>query len=628
MNNIHFYSIKISNYRGRNFTLKMNPRGQNTVFVMDGNTGKTTTIELLRWCFGFPQSKAQGTFRHMWANPAHILDDTKKGPQVCEITIQFSAYDNAGEEHSFKFTRTAKGIHDTSYPPLNEKIFSIEDTLEIDKGADVKVNDDVFQYLSQEFRFNDCVEYFCFDGEKAREVMQIASDSKSLQILVGLINRRTTHPKLEEYKQKLNALRSRVLEEAKSRITDRALERNMNELNSILTDIDNATAELDDLKHKSESAKLALNQICEESQQIEDQITSAQVKEMVELNRLQTEQSRIIERVKQIRDSIYQQSQNWICPDVADEIQSIKKKVKEEGKLPEPYRSDLIHSCLTNKRCEICGRALDKEAEENVKRLELQVAPPNVHDFIAGSFSIHPCFFDSKANNVTVTQLIEQNMELEEKIKNVKLTNHDQELIEKKSIYAKRILAMQEEIARYEHDIDDRKEWIKALRTKKVELQAKNDALKENKIILDNIDETLRIIEEAEEKIKQKATEIISDVISEGVSSILGERFSAKFTQTEGLMLGEDGFYGIEKGGYSGRLVLSYCFAEAMTLIGPIIVDTPAGNIGIARPKLAAHLVANHNQVILLCLPTELEKFAEIVSKTAPIVITNNAEGT
>ena len=47
MKDIHFSLIKISGFRGRNFTLKMNPRGQNTIFIMDGNTGKTTTIELL-----------------------------------------------------------------------------------------------------------------------------------------------------------------------------------------------------------------------------------------------------------------------------------------------------------------------------------------------------------------------------------------------------------------------------------------------------------------------------------------------------------------------------------------------------------------------------------------------------
>jgi len=625
MNDLHFSMIIVSNYRGRNFTLKMNGRGENTVFKMDGNTGKTTTIELLRWCFMHSQSKAEGTFRHMWHNPAHILDDTKKGLQECEITIHFSALDSNGKEHFYQFNRYAKGEHDERVPRLNEKIYSIQDTLEIDRGSEVKTGDEVFNYLSQEFRFNDCAEYFCFDGEKAREVMQIASDSKSISILLGLVNRRATHPKLEEYKQKLNALRARVLEEAKSRITDRALERTMAELTSTIRDIGLAQDEITEIKHKSETLTLALNQILDESGDIQKQITATQVKEMVELNNFQTEQKGVIEKVQQIRDSIYRQSQNWICPEVADEIKSIKMNVKEKGKLPEPYRRDLIQSCLDHKRCEICGRPLDKNSEENVKKLGLQVAPTNVHEFIDSSFSMHPSFFNSKSTNASVTQLIEQNITLEEKIKSIKLSDKDQALIEKRAFYEKRIRAMQEENATNEREIADRKDWIVELNRAKQDLQGKIGALKENKVILDNIDESLKIIDEAEEKIKQKAIQIISSVISEGVSSILGEKFSATFSQTQGLMLGEDGFYGIEKGGYSGRLVLSYCFAEAMTLVGPIIVDTPAGNIGDARPKLAAHLVANHNQVILLCLPTELENFADIVSKKTPVTVTNKA---
>jgi len=629
MNDLHFSSICITNYRGRNFALKMNPRGQNSVFVMDGNTGKTTTIELLRWCFGYSQSGAlnfQGipTFRHMWANPAHILDDTKEGPQVCEISIQFSAYNSAGEEHFFKFTRIARGIHDATFPPTYEKISAIEDTLDIDRGVDAKIGNDVFEYLSHEFRFNDCVEYFCFDGEKAREVMQTASDIKNIQTLVGWVNRRVTYPKLAEYQQKLRALRARVLAEANSKLTERALENSLNELNNVIDDIDDATSERDKLKRAKDDAIRALSTIRAEAAQIEQQISSAQVKEMIERNRLQTEQNRILEQVKEKRDFIYQQSQNWISLDIVEEVESIKKKVKEKGKLPEPYRTDLIYSCLENKTCEICGRPLDKEAEEHVKKLESQVAPTKVHEFISSSFSTQPISFNSEIINDSLIKWIEQYDILDAQIKSIKLTNQDQELINNRDTYNDRIDLMLKEIARIDRDIDDREDWISDKKKKKRDLQNKNETLKENKIILENIDTSLDLIEKADEKIKQKAMEIISNVISEGVSSILGEKFSAKFSQTEGLMLGEDKFYGTEKGGYSGRLILSYCFAEAMTLVSPIIVDTPAGNIGEARQKLATHLKANHNQVILLCLPNELENFADKVSDKTPITITNN----
>ena len=122
---------------------------------------------------------------------------------------------------------------------------------------------------------------------------------------------------------------------------------------------------------------------------------------------------------------------------------------------------------------------------------------------------------------------------------------------------------------------------------------------------------------------RSSVIKIIGEVISDGVASILGEKFSAKLTEDSGLLLGEDGVFSSEAGGMSGRLILSYCFAEAMTLIDPIIVDTPSGNIGGHREKLAQHLGANHNQVILLCLPTEVENFAPILNQEM-VLITND----
>jgi len=623
MNSIDFSLIKVAGYRGRNFTLKMNPKGQNTVFIMDGNTGKTTTIELLRWCFGHRESEASGTFKHMWADPAHVLDDTKKGHQTCEITIQFSALDDQEHEHFFQLKRVAEGEHDDTSPPLNEKISSIKDTLEIDHGISVLTGDAVFDYVSQEFRFNECAEYFCFDGEKAREVMQLASDSKNINTLLALVNRRTTHPKLEEYKQRLNGLRERVLEEAKTRISDRALELNMNKLNGILGDIRRAENELNGFNNDVDVCRLALSRLESDRQQTQNQITTAKVNELVERNKYEVEQKVAAERLSRERDSIYENSEDWISASVADEINQIKMEVKEKGKLPEPYRRDLIETCLACKKCEICGRPLDKTSEERIKKLELQVAPHDVQVFLSSNFLISPSSLNAENKYNSIKKLVAQHDLLDVKIKGIKLSEKDAELIARRESLDKQISALDTRIAGLERDIGDRKAWITDLKGKAKELQEKNEALKENKIILDKIDDSTKIIEDAEEKIKSKATEIISNVISEGVSSILGSRFSARFTQAEGLMLGEAGFYGTEKGGYSGRLVLSYCFAEAMTVVGPIIVDTPAGNIGSPRENLASHLVANHNQVVLLCLPTELTNFANIISPKEPITIKN-----
>lgn len=614
MNNLHFTLIKVAGYRGRNFTLKMNPYGQNTVFIMDGNTGKTTIIELLRWCFHYPQSRAFNKFTHMWVDQAHVLDDTKKGSQVCEIIVQFAATDDTGQQHFFSFKRTTEGESDLNNKPTSDKITKITDTLEIDHGKKLISDDDAHAFLDREFRFNECVDYFCFDGEKAREVMQLASSSQKIADLLFLVNQRATHPRIEEYRQRLERLRERVLEDAKQKISDKALEINIGKLNAKLWDLRQAEKELENLKRNIVVHSLALKKLKDRFEELQDQITTAKANELIERTRYEAKKQSRGNEVAEKRRLIFALSQQWVSTGMIPAINQIKADVKEKGKLPEPYRYDLIKNCLGTKRCEICGRRLDKEAEERIKGLERQVAPHEVHVFLSSDFSMSPSAFDPANQYNDIRKSIEDYNRLNNKIKSIKLTDEDALLVSEKESVDGHIEEIKGNIINLQRDADERGEWIKTLRREADELQNKNAALRENKIILDKIDESINIVVATGEKIKSKTIDIISGVISEGVSSILGPRFAAKLSQEEGLMLGEDGFFGRERGGYSGRLILSYCFAEAMTLIDPIIVDTPSGNIGSQRGNLARHLVANHKQIILMCLPTEIADFAPIIS--------------
>jgi hypothetical protein len=230
--------------------------------------------------------------------------------------------------------------------------------------------------------------------------------------------------------------------------------------------------------------------------------------------------------------------------------------------------------------------------------------------------------FDPKARYDAIKALIDERKKLDTKIKSITLSEKDKGLVSQRDTLDVEYEEHGRRIGSLTNDRDTLKQAVGQIKKEIVDLQDKNAALSENKVILDQIERSMQAVDSAAESIKLKATDIISSVISEGVSSILGRNFGARLSLSDGLMLGEDGFYGKEKGGYSGRLVLSYCFAEAMTLVEPIIVDTPVGNIGSQREKLAAHLVANHNQVILLCLPTETANFAPLISKK-PIVIEN-----
>ena len=621
MKDIWFNKIKIQGFRGRNFVLDMNEKNH-SVFIMDGNTGKTTTIELLRWCFRFPASKAENKFQHMWNNPAHVLDDTKQGEQNCSIEILFSAVDNENRKHHFKYRREVIGEYIHNYKTVGDKIKKIYDSLEIDKGKKVIQDDLVYRYLADNFYFDESAGYFCFDGEKAREMMQLTANKENISNLVDLVNRRVTHKKIEQYKNELNELREKVLKEAKSRTSDRAL-------NSVLKQLENCYKEQKDLDIENASLNrmikqynIAIRQTEEEIRSFNIQINNDENRKLVEKTRMQLEVEKLDKDAFNKRSEILSKVNDWIYTDLVDRINEIKKLVQERGKLPEPYRDDLINTCIQTNICQICGRELDEISKERVKELSELIAPHNVQSFLSSDFILNNNWIDFRNLDIIIKDFIEKRKKLNSKIENITLSLEDTQLEKDRDTLNSSLERLNEEMNSYKIEKGQNDQILLAIKKDIKELEEKHETLKEYKIILDNIENSIDKLAESEEEIKKSVINIISEVISEGVSSILGSDFSAKLSLEEGLLLGENEFYSKEKGGYSGRLILSYCFAEAMTLVDPIVIDTPSGNIGSHREKLANHLLANHKQVILLCLPTEINDFAPVFDE-APKEIKN-----
>lgn len=622
-NSVYFRSIKIEGYRGRNLELKMNPKGENTVFVMDGNTGKTTTIELLRWCFKYPESKAKGKFSHMWTNRAHVLDfEIIDKEQTCTITINF---DSNGRSYTFKRITKGTYVRDQNKKIAEDKIEQISDILEFDHGRDYLDHDDVFDYLSSHFKFNECVEYFCFDGEKARDVMMSSSDNIKINLLLESINKRTTNPKLEEFEEKLENLKQRIYSQSSSKLTNVTLK-------TALSKLINKEAELRSAKREQQNAKddiqvfnKAMDDLDTKLTNLNNEIDASKSEILLEKNRLEYSIEKIEDTIENYRAGIYHECLNWIKIESDNVVNEIKKNVKETGKLPEPYRKDLIKECLKgpNPTCQICGRELDEDCIKRIKELERMVATHQVHDFLSSELNVNGVIFNSYETNSKIKELIEQYNTIITQYNNIQLSGEDKQLINDREDLRIQIKTIVGKNSNRKLDLEDITEAIRILNGEIQDLRSKNASLKDNRFVLERVDNTLNIIKDSKEKTKELAINIISGVISESVTSILGTNFSAILTEENGLLLGENGIYGTEVGGMSGRLILSYCFAEAMTLIDPIIVDTPSGNIGSHRDALAKHLKANHKQVILLCLPTEIENFAPYISDTNFIEIKN-----
>jgi len=606
---VRFLSVHVSGYRGRHFKLDMDD-GKQSIFVMDGNTGKTTTIELLRWCFRFKQTEAKYKFRHMWSSPSHVLDFALEEKQKCWIEIQFE--DDSGKH--YKFIRETIGKHDRSKARNKETkgdiIDSITDTLEIDRGGDVLQGNKVNEFLNEKFRFGVSSDYFCFDGEKAREMIRMATSE--VKSLIDLIRQRTTHAQVQLYMKRLEDLRDNLLTQSAATLTDRAHRGIKTKLKTKRFDLSSHNAVVGNLEDEEAIYDSEVTKLTDDIRGLSEKIRSAESETIRRKADLEHTRDLTRKEISILRAEVYNNCRIWMEPGFYNLVTKVKDVVRERGHFPDPYHRDLITECLKKPpTCQICGRVLDTNSLKRVKQLEVQIATHDVQNFLSSKFVSEDTIYDVARTRKEIQNQVKRLKLTEENYGLIALSSEDESLFTEKSENSRQRDVFHAKLIETQTNLESARDYQKILQHEIEQILQKSTAFQKNKPLLDEIDKLEIALDTAHDKMRKRTIEVIGEVISRAASSILGKDFTAMLSEEDGLMLGEKGFYNAEIGGYSGRLILSYLFAEAMSQVDPIIIDTPVGNVGTHRAALAHHLANNHSQVILLCLPTELGDFAE-----------------
>jgi hypothetical protein len=530
---VFFKSIKIDGFRGRHFELKV-PEGQkHAVFVMNSGTGKTITIELLKWCFSYPESEAIGKFRHRWHNPAHILDMYKETEQNCDIIIEFS-----GPENEFVFTRSVTGKFDknqVSNPETKgDVIDNLVDTLEISSGKTLK-GDDVYEYLKENFGLTQSADYCFFDGDKARDIVVMAQSR--VPELITEIERRADSSKIEAWISQIDNLIENLIGDTKKKASN-LKDRTMKMAANTFTKLSNTKAKME-----------------------KDQKTME--KEVLNL------ESEISKLVTKITDRTNENRENFRAY----------------------YRSRSIHACLNDDpaTCTLCGQELDKAAIARLKSQEKELVGKkgNKKSGSSGDGKIKIHDISSLRNKLT------------------KLNIDKGILLEKLRHYNPQIEELDEKI-----DVAGEKLTF----------------LEERKPMMKLLEDTKKMLKVEKDQISKKIISAVSEVITKAVRNIIGKGYGAHLSAEYGLSFTKNGRAHPELGGYGYNLILAYLFAEAMMQVNTIVVDTPVGNIGEQRTQLAKHLVANHSQVILLCLKEEIIEFAPVFTSIQVPIVNKDAK--
>lgn len=625
-----FQKIKIEGFRGRYFELDLKNDKPN-VFIMSNNTGKTTLIDLLRWCFKYDASEAKGTFSHMWDDYTNVLDYKKKGKQNCKITIIFS-----NGKHQYKFIREAVGEHilkkkilddgNISLEVGEDRIDEIKDLLEIDNGDESITNDEAHIRMNSLFRLSRCADFFCFDGEKAQEIMKASNSQTTIQNLIQGVNVRASHPLLEKYHNDLDILKRKVLNTAKKQAGGTS-KKNINEINNDISfyqseinqmHLENEEYEIQKSIYQSNIATIDTELQKLQSREIEIASDNSRQREKLKNQVMQKE----IE-IENSRAEIFSNMKEWILQDLHDNIYKIKNHIRDRGKLPEPYRESLIKDCLTSHppTCQICNHPLDAVSIEHVKKLQSLISSETSHKFLISNLTLDPSLFDVQKKRSKILDQIGDLKSIEDEIDSIQLSDDQENILEKKkelikerSDYDQKIGTMEDRLSKNHNSLIEYNEYLKKS-VQSLDIVAKYE------IILKSIETTEETLKNTKKKMEDSTISIISTVISDSISSILGEQYSAILDKEAGLRLVDGGIAGKDTGGYASRLILSYCFAEAMSTINPIIVDTPSGNIDEEnRKNLAEHLMANHDQLILLCLPNEINNFADQITNDHVVI--------
>lgn len=620
-----FKKFKIEGFRGRYFELDIKS-DQPSVFIMDNSIGKTTLIELLRWCFKYNESDAKGTFSHMWDAYTNVLDYKKRGKQNCKITVIFS-----DGEHQYKFIREAIGEHvlkkrtrddgEILIEVGEDRIDEIKDLLEIDSGEESIHGEDVHTRLNSLFKLSRCADFFCFDGEKAQEIMKASNSQSTIDNLIRGVNLRASHPLMEKYHNDLDILKRNVLNTAKKQAGGTS-KRNINGIREDVSfyeaEIKQMTIENNDYEIQKSVYQSNISEIDDELQKIKADAIKIASENSRQKEKLNNQALRKEEEIENSRTEIFFNMKEWILQDnLQDNVNKIKNHIRDRGKLPEPYRESLIKDCLTSHppTCQICNHPLDAVSTEYVKNLQSLLSSEPAHKFLISNLILDPPIFDVSKKRSEIRDIISDLKSIEYEIDSIPLSDKQQsildkekELIDEKTGYNKKIGAIEDSLSSNTKFL---KEYSKDLDT----LIQSLDIVAKYKTILKSIENTEKTLENTKKKMEKSTVSIISTVISNSISSILGEQYSAILDTETGLMLADGGIAGKDTGGYASRIILSYCFAEAMSTIDPIIVDTPSGNIDDEnRQNLAIHLMANHNQLILLCIPSEINNFADHIT--------------
>ena len=655
---IRIKKINVQGFRGRTFELICYD-DDHTIFVMDNNTGKTTTLALLQWCFGYNTTEATTKFYHHTDQDRRVLDyNYLDVNHKVKIEVTFTGTNLNNETHKYLFTRTANGITTIDAPPnelieIKKKIKQLEnlkddelkekrkeiqfrvreqnviihDSLNIDDGKIVKENNEVHDYLAQTegFSLNRDYDVCFFDAEQVQSFSR--ESTKQLDKLRTKLSEKIQTYYTQSCFKKVNLIKNLIQKEAGGRKnisrTSSTLEKKLqtlnDEINTLNTQIIAATPKVTLMKEKKQRLEGEKKQLWQDLTTLDNEHSTnlKHAKETIENN---------INNVINSRNSIAAKINNWrTIP--SEYFTTLINDLNEKSNLPEHIRDSLIDQCLNSNppTCQVCKQPLDETAKTNIKKLQASLAKDSVYNFLSQKFP-----YDNQTNIDTEKESITSSISSFKNAKTKETSNIDnkkQQLNTQLEDVEKERTGLENEIETLSSDINTKKQILQAKKDDKTKKFSSVEELKKWIPLQEQIDKIEQLLAEGQEHTGKLALELINEILAFAVpDATLGEQ-QATLTNRglESKNLTPKGTVVSAGVGVATEQITGYILTEALNDTKVAVIDSPAGAIGKRyRKSFAKHLRDQNQQVIAFCTDAELDDFAKELSHKDPIYINQN----
>lgn len=578
------------------------------VIVARNGKGKSNILNAITWCLYKEEVHSDENKGYPLIN-TNVLDEMEEGDRN-NVSVELEMIDEDGKRHNIERSKSFKKKDELT--TVNEEFFYTRE-----EDGDMKPVPKPEQMISRKMP-EGIKKYFFFDGENIKDY--VTGGSKEVEPAIRNISQIDV---LSTLKRHLN--------EMKGRIIDRKDELN-EDIEELREEIEVLKDEIDELDQKREEKKKRKDEIKEQIGELENKLAEKPNVGELQNDRKELEEEEekkegeLSELKAEKLEKLFNDGPIILAREAIEETVERTDEKIDKGEIPPKFKREYLEGLIEEEEQCICGRDLDEEHKEKLRKLLTEVTEVSelYNSLMSGRSTMRDTISDLDGN------FLQEQNKLNDRLNTItsRLDKIDEE---KEDIKVKLRGSDDKQIRKWEEDLSDKKDQLEKVSKKIGNIKPKmdrkkKDKKKKNQKIRKNIRKEERneeytrkyslcdegeqsleaieeeIIEEIRGKIENKTQSKFSDMMWKNRFETVevDQNFSISVKDKEG----REALGSLSKG---EKQTLAYSFTFALNEVSgfktPLVIDSSLGRIdGPIDVKFAESLpeMIGDRQLILL----------------------------